>query len=73
MIASAIQEIVNEYRDGLANLLGERLDKVILHGSQARGDAGPGADIDVLCVMRSPFDYGQLIEQTVRADGQDKS
>jgi uncharacterized protein len=37
---------------------------VYLYGSQARGDAGPGSDVDVLVVVRGGLDYGDLIRRT---------
>ncbi len=58
------QQIVVEYRERLREILGEELDSVVLYGSQARGDAQEGSDIDVLIVMRGSFDYGTLIEKT---------
>lgn len=64
MILSRLQEILREYRDALVAELGEQLERVILYGSQARGDAHGGSDIDVLCVMRGPFDYGEMIART---------
>jgi predicted nucleotidyltransferase len=33
-------------------LLGERLDRILLFGSRARGDAEPDSDIDVLVLTR---------------------
>jgi len=65
-----IEQIVGEYRDRLAEILGEELESVVLYGSQARGDAEEGSDIDVLCVMRIPFDYGALIKRTAEAAAQ---
>jgi predicted nucleotidyltransferase len=40
------------------------LDSIVLYGSQARGEAGAGSDIDVLCIMKKSFDYGDLISRT---------
>jgi predicted nucleotidyltransferase len=43
----------------LRDLYGDRLVQVLLYGSQARGDADPDSDIDLLVVlrdMRSPWD-----------------
>ncbi len=59
-----LRQILAEYRERLAELLGEDLDSIVLYGSQARGDAVEGSDIDVLCVMKKPFDYGELILKT---------
>jgi uncharacterized protein len=59
-----LRQILKEYRARLEETLGEDLDSIVLYGSQARGDAVEGSDIDVLCVMKKPFDYGELILQT---------
>ena len=61
--------IVGEYRSRLKEILGDRLDSVVLYGSTARGDAGNDSDIDVLCIIRGEFDYGTLIELTSEAAG----
>jgi predicted nucleotidyltransferase len=44
--------ILAELRRRLEALYGPRLVKMILYGSQARGDAAPGSDIDILVVLR---------------------
>jgi uncharacterized protein len=48
----------------LSRLLGDRLAGVYLYGSQARGDAKPDSDIDVLVMVSGAFDYFGLIEET---------
>jgi predicted nucleotidyltransferase len=62
--SNGVKEILTEYRRRLEEILGDDLDSVILYGSQARADAVEGSDIDVLCVMKRPFDYGELIRKT---------
>jgi uncharacterized protein len=59
-----LRQILIEYRERLRDVLGDDLDSVILYGSQSRGDATEASDIDVLCIMKRPFDYGELILRT---------
>lgn len=59
-----LRKILKEYRAALQEVLGDDLHSTILYGSQARGDAVEGSDIDVLCVMKRPFNYGDLILRT---------
>ena len=59
-----IATVLAELRRRLAALYGERLIHMILFGSQARGDAEPGSDIDVLVVLRGPVDSSEEIERT---------
>jgi len=49
-----LQTIVAELRDHFEQLYGPRLVRLVLFGSQARGDAEPGSDIDVLVVLAGP-------------------
>jgi uncharacterized protein (UPF0332 family)/predicted nucleotidyltransferase len=49
---TSIQLFLAELRQRLQAHYGARLACLVLFGSQARGDAGPGSDIDVLVVLR---------------------
>lgn len=44
--------VLDELRARLRELYGERLVKLVLFGSQARGDARPDSDIDVMVVLK---------------------
>ncbi|MBM4465083.1 MAG: nucleotidyltransferase domain-containing protein [Chloroflexi bacterium] len=47
----ANQEVLTRYRDALLARFPDQLQRLILFGSQARGDATAGSDIDVLVVV----------------------
>jgi len=55
--------ILSHLREELALIFGEQLVAVYLYGSQARGDAQPDSDIDVMIVLRDAFDYFKVIER----------
>ena len=57
--------ILAELRHRFEALYGERLLQKILFGSQARGDAEPGSDIDVLVVLKDPVPPGNEIDRTI--------
>ena len=61
-----IEVIVQELYTGLQALYGERLAQVILYGSQARDEAEPDSDIDVMIVVESPLDRSAEMERTSR-------
>lgn len=58
------QNTLDEYKKRLEQALGDRLTQVFLYGSRSMGTHHPHSDIDVLCVLRGPFDYGRMIEET---------
>ncbi len=49
-----LETILADLRRRLAALYGPRLERVILFGSRARGDAEPDSDIDVMVVLGEP-------------------
>ncbi len=64
MAPEQVKQLLQEYRSALASDLGDRLRGVYLYGSHARGDARADSDVDVLCVVRGPVHYGELIALT---------
>jgi predicted nucleotidyltransferase len=59
-------EIVATLRMRLDELYGPRLVRVVLFGSQARGDAEPESDIDVLVVLKGEVNPGEEIGRSGR-------
>ncbi len=59
-----LKTILAELRQYLAELYGDRLVEVVLFGSQARGDAVEGSDIDVLIVLKGKVYPGAEIDRT---------
>ncbi|WP_263363372.1 nucleotidyltransferase domain-containing protein [Pseudanabaena sp. UWO310] len=58
---NSIQPTLHELKLGLKELYGDRLVKLILFGSHARGEANPDSDIDLLAVLKSPVSQVQEI------------
>ncbi len=67
MTAERLAEILRRVRAELEFVLGDELDSVLLYGSQARGDARPDSDIDLLIVMRGPFDPADIRRRTAHS------
>ena len=63
MSKEQLNQILKEFRQGLAEILGEQLEAMYLFGSQARGDAQSDSDIDVLIVVNGEFDYSDLMHR----------
>ncbi|HEX4946598.1 MAG TPA: nucleotidyltransferase domain-containing protein [Blastocatellia bacterium] len=58
-----IKTIVTEFRQRLRQLYGERLEQVILFGSQVRDGAVEGSDIDVMIVLKGEVKVGEEISR----------
>ncbi len=63
-MSETVHAIIKELRRLLEALYGPRLIRMVLYGSQARGDAEPGSDIDILVVLQGPVSPGEEIART---------
>jgi len=59
-----LDEILGKLRLYLEDSYGDRLEQIILYGSQARGDATVDSDIDVLIVLADNCDSRSEIDRT---------
>lgn len=55
-IPDHLRPLLADVRAGLEALYGDRLAALVLFGSQARGDATPDSDVDVLVVLHGVVD-----------------
>ncbi|NEO26336.1 MAG: nucleotidyltransferase domain-containing protein [Kamptonema sp. SIO4C4] len=61
---NSLHPILSQLRSHLENLYGDRLVHLILFGSQARGEATPDSDIDILIVLKGTVNIGEEIQRT---------
>jgi uncharacterized protein len=59
-----LDEILEKLRLYLESCYGDRLERIVLYGSQARGDATLDSDIDVLIVLADECDPRSEIDRT---------
>jgi predicted nucleotidyltransferase len=55
-VAAVNDPILRRFRAALDQIYGERLERVVLFGSRARGDARADSDYDVAVFLRDPTD-----------------
>jgi uncharacterized protein len=65
-INDKLKNILNELRSHFEKLYDSRLVTMVLYGSQARGDAHPDSDIDLLVVLKAPVQAGGEIDRTLQ-------
>ena len=61
----AADPVLVRFREALVTLYGDRLDRVVLFGSRARGDAHPDSDYDVALFLRGFHDRWTEMDRIV--------
>jgi predicted nucleotidyltransferase len=65
--SAGVREALAGVRPRLEVAFPERLKGIFLYGSEAREEAGPDSDLDLLVVLRGPVSLGQDLDRIVRA------
>jgi predicted nucleotidyltransferase len=50
--------ILSRFRAALDQIYGDRLERVVLYGSRARGDERPDSDYDIAVFIKEPGRFG---------------
>jgi predicted nucleotidyltransferase len=58
-----IDPVLTRFREALADTYGDRLERAVLFGSRARGDARPDSDYDVAVFLRDVRDRFQELNR----------
>ena len=60
---TTVDPILQQFRAALTELYGDRIERVVLFGSRARGDATPDSDTDVALFLEDLSDAWQEIDR----------
>ena len=60
---ASVDPILSKFRQALDQLYGERIERVVLFGSRARGDAKRDSDYDVALFLNEPTDTWAEIDR----------
>jgi uncharacterized protein len=58
-MAMIVDPILSRFRAALDEVYGERIERVVLFGSRARGDARPDSDYDVAVFLKNLNGFGK--------------
>ena len=61
------EELLNEIRSCLRDAYGDRLQKIVLYGSEARGEAETDSDIDLMVLLNGPVQLWKDIRTIIDA------
>ena len=57
--------ILQKFRAALTEIYGDRIERVVLYGSRARGDAKPDSDYDIALFLKGPTDTWEELKHIV--------
>ena len=69
LMANQLRLLSQEVKQALTELYGDRLDRVVLYGSYARGDFHPESDVDFLVVLRDEVQAGREVRRMASVIG----
>ena len=58
-----LESLLTDLRGALEDLYGDRIIRLVLYGSQARGDTHEESDVDLLVVLKGPVESGREIRR----------
>src|ERR1700674_5026886 len=58
-MARIVDPVLSRFRAALDEVYGERIERVVLFGSRARGDARPDSDYDVAVFLKDLGNFGK--------------
>jgi predicted nucleotidyltransferase len=59
-----LEEVLRDLNRGLRDLYSKRYRGLVLYGSQARGEADVGSDVDLLLLLEGPVEVGREIRHS---------
>lgn len=63
-LGASVRRALREAARALRRIYGERLVRLVLFGSQVRGEAGAESDVDVLVVLQGDFRLYEEVKRT---------
>jgi len=60
-MSTNIRPILEKLKKELMKIYGDKVDRILLYGSRARGDNRPDSDIDILIVLKDDFNYSEML------------
>ena len=59
------EQLLNQIKERLQDAYGDRLQGIVLYGSEARGEAEEDSDIDLLVLLKGPLELWNDIRTNV--------